>query len=394
MAKQRYTLDTRVLTAFFFAAMPFVAFGSFIVVNQAKNQLRESVGVSLEQRAVQTKLALEQYVGEHVVQLRVLALDPDVQQALAAPAHTVPEADARQIEQAWASGKDAKLNASLLESPLAARLKPLGLVRPSVKQVQIVDTNGRVLAASSRGGRLFQAESEWFKNLSAQEGEPEVHLGQLYRAPGSTVNLLEIAFPVRNREDVWLGAVRALVDASDLYTVLAPVRIGRTGHGSLIRSTDGMVLASDESERILKMPFPGFDSLRNAVEGFPLGESGEQIFARTGPRRGYWTIPDVKGKDESGREVLVEPARLVGFSPIDQIPDVNWMVTVEQDLSEALAPIESVTRYLWVHFIGVFLTVILLALYFSFKLEQPVMDEELHLHEEHVPAGMRKPEEN
>ena len=200
MAKQRYTLDTRVLTAFFFAAMPFVAFGSFIVVNQAKNQLRESVGVSLEQRAVQTKLALEQYVGEQVVQLRVLALDPDVQRALAAPARPVPEADARQIEQAWASGKDAKLNASLLESPLAARLKPLGLVRPSVKQVQIVDTSGRVLAASSRGGRLFHAESEWFKDLAAQEGEPEVHLGQLYRAPGSTVNLLEIAFPVRNRD--------------------------------------------------------------------------------------------------------------------------------------------------------------------------------------------------
>ncbi len=102
----------------------------------------------------------------------------------------------------------------------------------------------------------------------------------------------------------------------------------------------------------------------------------------------------MKGKDESGREVLVEPARLVGFSPIDQIPDVSWMVTVEQDLSEALAPIESVTRYLWVHFIGVFLTVILLALYFSFKLEQPVMEEELHLHEEHVPSGMRKPAEN
>jgi len=73
---------------------------------------------------------------------------------------------------------------------------------------------------------------------------------------------------------------------------------------------------------------------------------------------------------------------------------VNWMVTVEQDLSEALAPIESVTRYLWVHFIGVFATVILLALYFSFKLEQPVMEEELHLHEEHLPGAMKKPAES
>ena len=392
MAKQRYTLDTRVLTAFFFAAMPFVAFGSFIVVNQARNQLRESVGTSLEQRAVQTKLALEQYLAEQVVQLRLLALLPEVQEALAAPPPALPPADTRAIEQAWASGKDAKLNASLLETPAALRLKPLALVRPAFRQVQVLDTTGRVLATSARGGRLFHGESAWWKHLASQEGDPEVHVGEVYRPAGSTVSLLEIAFPVRSRDDVWVGAVRAVLDASDLYTVLAPVRIGRTGHASLIRATDGLVLASDESERILTVPFPGFESLRNAVEGFPLGESGEQIFARTGTRRGYWTIPEVKAADESGRELVVEPSRLVGFSPIDQIPDVRWLVTVEQDLSEALAPIESVTRYLWIHFVGVFATVILLALYFSFKLEQPVMEEELHLHEEHVPAGMKKAE--
>ena len=74
-----------------------------------------------------------------------------MQRALEAPTRAVPEADTRQIEKAWASGKDAKLNASLLESPLAARLKPLSLVRPALKQVQIVDTTGRVLATSNRG---------------------------------------------------------------------------------------------------------------------------------------------------------------------------------------------------------------------------------------------------
>ncbi|HEX9189453.1 MAG TPA: cache domain-containing protein [Vicinamibacteria bacterium] len=390
MAKQRYYLDTRVLTAFFFAAMPFVAFGSFIVVNQARNQLRESVGTSLEQRAVQTKLALEQYVSDQVVQLRLLAMDPEVQKALAAPPRAVPEAEVRQMELAWASGKDAKLNASILDTAAAARLKPATLVRPAIKQIQLVDTGGRVVAASGRGGRLFYGESAWFKDLASQEGAAELHVGELFRPAGSTINLLEIAYPVRTAEDVPLGAVRALLDAADLYTVLAPVRIGRTGHAALIRSTDGLILASDESERILKMPLPGFDALRNAVEGFPLAEPGQEIFGRARLRRGYWTIPDVKAKDEAGRDVLVEPARIVGFSPIDQIPDVKWLVTVEQARAEALAPIESVTRYLWVHFIGVFATVILLALYFSFKLEQPVMDEQLHLHEEHLPAGMKK----
>jgi hypothetical protein len=391
MAKQRYYLDTRVLTAFFFAAMPFVAFGSFIVVNQARNQLRESVGTGLEQRAVQTKLALEQYVGEQVVHLRVLALDPDVQKALADRRPLPPEAEVREQEQAWASGRDPKLNASLLDGPLVALLKPLTTARPAVKVLQLIDSTGRLRAASTRGGRLFFGEVEWFKAFGTQLSEAEVYVGEMFRPTGTTLNLLEIAFPVRSSEGVWLGAVRMLLDAGDLYTVLAPVRIGRTGHASLLRSTDGLILASDESERILKMPLPGFEALRNAVQGFPMAQPGEELFGRTSLHRGYWAMPEVEAKDEAGRDVVVEPARLIGFSPVDQIPNVNWLVTVEQDLSEALAPINNVTRYLWFHFIGVFATVILLALYFSFKLEKPVMEEELHLHEEHVPAGMHRP---
>jgi hypothetical protein len=192
---------------------------------------------------------------------------------------------------------------------------------------------------------------------------------------------------MRDTEGNWLGGVRALIDAADLYGVLAPVRVGASGHAVLMRSTDGLVLASDESERILKETFPGFDSLQGAVEGFPLGEQGEALFGKTTPRRGYWTIPVVEAKGEDGKEVRVEPARLVGFTPVDQLPDVKWMVVVEQDFDEAMAPVSNVTRYLWLHFVGVFVTVVLLALYFSFKAEKPIIEEELHLHEEHVPAG-------
>jgi hypothetical protein len=390
MAKQRYYLDSRVLTAFFFAAMPFVAFGSFIVVNQARTHLRESAGISLEQRAMQTKLALEQYLGEQVVHLRVLSLDPAVQKALADTRPLPPEAQARAMEQAWVSGKDPRLNASLMESPLAAILQPLPRVRPAIKSVQLIDSTGRLRATTARGGRLFFGEVDWFKAFGTQLSEPEVYVGEMFRQTGTTLNLLEIAFPVRDSEDVWLGAVRMLVDAGDLYTVLAPVRVGRTGHASLLRSTDGLILASDESERILKTPLPGFESLRNAVEGFPMAEPGQELFGRARFHRGYWAAPEVKADDGTGHEIVVEPARLIGFSPVDQVPNVNWMVTVEQDLAEALAPINSVTRYLWFHFIGVFATVVLLALYFSFMLEKPVMEESFHLHEEHVPAGMKK----
>jgi hypothetical protein len=389
MAKQqRHYLDARVLTAFLIAAIPFVAFGSFVVVNMARNQLRDSVGASLEQRAVQTKLALEQYVGDQLVHLRLLALEPEVQRALAVTATPLTEAQAAEVEKAWSS-RDPALTRAVLESPLADRLRTLAGVRPMLKLVQVLDTRGQVVASSVRSTRLVHSGSAWFQDIAAQEGSPELRLGDIQQPKGFSAGVLELAYPVRARDGAWVGAVRTLVDATDLYTVLAPVRVGRTGHATLLRATDGLVLASDESERILKATYPGFESLRNAMEGFPIAEHGQAIFGRPRFNRGYWTVPEVHADAKDQKTPLVEPARLVGFSPIDQVPSVSWVVAVEQDLSEALAPINSVTRYLWIHFVGLLLTVILLAVYFSFKLEQPVMQEDLHLHEEHLPAGMR-----
>jgi len=317
-------------------------------------------------------------------------MDPELQRALAAPRQLPAEPERRRLEQAWSSGRDPRLTASIVDAPLAVRVRPLTQVRPSFRQVQVIDADGRVVAASSRGGRLFVNDSAWFQALSAQEGDPEARVGEPYRPAGSSVALFEIAYPVRDASGVFLGATRALVDASDLYAVLGPVRIGRTGHAVLVNALSGMVLASDETERVLAAPFPGFDLLRSAADGFPLGESGRQLFGSAGARRGYWTIPEVRVAAAERRPAALEPARLVGFSPVDQVPGVQWLVAVEQNQSEALAPVDGVTRYLWVHFIGVFGTVILLALYFSFKLDRPVMEEDLHLHEEHVPRGVTR----
>jgi hypothetical protein len=297
--------------------------------------------------------------------------------------------EARRREQAWASGADTKSTAPVLESPLAARLRDFVQVRPVLKLLQIVDAGGRLVASSSRAGRLVYSEAGWFQSMSREEVEVLPYVGDIYRQAGGSFTLLDLAYPIRRPDGRWLGAVRALIDGADLYGVLAPVRIGRSGHAVLLRSTDGVILASDETERILQQPLLGFSSLDGALKGFPMEERGEILFGRSHQRRGYWTLPEVKGKVQGGREVRLAPARLVGYAPVEQVPNVKWLVVVEQELEEATAPIAGVTRYLWIHFIGAFGTVILLALYFSFRAETPVIEEELHLHEEHLPESMK-----
>jgi hypothetical protein len=372
MAKRRYELDTRVLTVFFFVAMPFVAFGSFVVVNMARGSLQASLGASLEQRAVETKLHLERYVGDQFVHLQMLAREPVLQAALVA-SKAVDAAQARALEQGWTSDDD-KVVTPLVGSPVALRLREFAQLQPGMRLLQLVDSGGRLVATSARGGRLLNADTPWFRTLLLEGQRP--HVTDVYRQPGSSLALLDIAYPMVSPEDGrLLGALRAVIDASDLYTVLAPVRVGRTGHAVLVRSTDGMILASDETAKPLNQSLPGFAAIQAAMAD----------------RRGYWLVQEIREKDKpgGGEGALIEPRRLVGFSTVDQVPGVQWLVTVEQDAAEAEAPILGVTRYLWIHFIGAFLTVILLAVYFSFKLETPVIEEELHLHEEHVPASAR-----
>lgn len=371
MSKRRYYLDARVLTIFFFVAMPFVAFGSFLVVSMARSALTESLGASFEQRAVETRLLLERYVADQIIQLRLACLDPQLRVALSAAARERTPDEAKRLEQAWVSGDDAKLLASILASPLASRLREMVQVRPALKLLEVVDGRGRLVAASGRAGRLTHAEAPWFKALVAESAE-RPYVGDIQRVAGANLGLLEIAYPIYDNEARLLGAMRGLLDASDLYSVIAPVRIGRTGHADVIRSTDGMVLASDESDRVLTQLFPGFHQIQAAIEH----------------KRGYWTIREIRPPSAEG-EARVAPARIVGFNQVEQVPNVKWLVVVEQELAEAAAPVQQVTRFLWIHFIGAFGTVILLALYFSFKLETPVIEEELHLHEEHLPASMR-----
>lgn len=389
MAHKRHELDTRVLAVFFLAAMPFVALGSFLVVGMARSELLSSVGTSLDQRALQTKLAVERYVADQVVHLRLLATDPQIVEALARQSPAPPPDDLRKLEQAWASGRDPRLVTSMLDAPVSARLRQIVGVRPALQALQLVGAQGLVVASAARTGPFDHAGAAWWKALaSQQEDRSAPWVGEIPRGASGTSTVLEIAYPVRSVRGEWLGAVRGLLDGTDLDAVLAPVRRGHTGHAALVRSTDGLVLAADEDDRLPGQPLPGWTSLRSAIEGFPLAEHGQALFGKTEQRRGYWTIPEMTGKTESGREGVIEPARLVGYAPVGQVPNVKWLVTVEQDLDEALAPVEGVTRYLWIHFIGVFAAVILLALWFSFKLETPVMEEELHIHEEHVPQSM------
>lgn len=384
MSSSKRHLDTRILTVFFLVAIPFVALGSFMVIDMAKGSLEVALGQSFEQRATETKLLIERYVGAQIVHARLLALDPEVRLSLAAPARGLTSAESGDLEQRWVAG-DAKLTEAIVGSSLANRLKAIMTLRPEVRLIQVIDGAGRLVASTSRSGRAFYGDYPWFKGFHEDPLRVEPFVGSIGAHVLGGPAAFEMAHPVRDSADGRLmGVLRIATDWTGFYGILAPVRVGRTGR-ALLLAGDGHVLVSDASEAA---SFPGFPVLQEALQGFPLNDHADKLFGAARGQRGYWTLPETREPAVAGKPQRVDAARIVGFARIDQVPDVDWIVAVEQDLKEAIAPVRGVTRYLWIHFIGAFGTVILLALYFSFVTEAPVIEESLHLHEEHVPAGV------
>jgi hypothetical protein len=371
MGRRRFDLDGRVLIIFVIVAVPFVAIAASIVIGMVRSSLRETLGTTLQQRAVETKVFLERYLSDRIVHARLLTLDPQVQAAVARPARDPKPDEIKKLEQAWTSGQDPQTASLLLSSPLAARLREHVAVQPAVKLLQVVDSSGRLVASSARSGRVVQAESAWYRALSS-DGVRGEYIGDIHRPQGSDKAFLEIAYPIRAPEGHWQGAVRALVDASDLYSVLAPIRVGRTGHGLLVRREDGMILGSDDAHAVLTEVFPG-----------------HEVLQATRPERGYWVLPELKIKTPQG-QLRAHPSRIAAYAEVDLGANIAWLAVIQQDVDEAMKPVADVTRYLWFHFAAAFSSFVALALYLSFKLKRPVIEEELHLHEEHVPKSMRR----
>ena len=253
MAKQRHQLDAKVLTAFFLAAMPFVAFGSFIVVNQARTLLRESVGGGLEQRAVRRSSPSSSTSRTRSCTCASWRSIPRCSGARA-PGPPPPEGERRRAEQAWAQAEtpahrlDRRQPARRPHAPAGAgatRLPP----DPGRRRARPA---GRGLGARrtpvERGDALVQGRG-------GAAGRAEAHVGEPFRPAGSSIGAVRDRVPRPQHAEAFRRRHAGARGRRGPLHRVGPVRIGRTGHAVLVRATDGLVLASDESERILATTF-------------------------------------------------------------------------------------------------------------------------------------------
>lgn len=227
----------------------------------------------------------------------------------------------------------------------------------------VLDTDGHVVAASE--GADYDPESErpsFSKALNrARNGSG---LATSFGEWEEGADFFVLYRPIRDAESGQArGLVRATLDAERLFNSVSDFRFGETGHACLMDASMGRLVAGSATACAAESRYARFSDYERAQS------QGNRYFLGNvaGP-----------GSFDRGHGLLVAFARPdLSFA----LPEHDWVVLVEQALTEANAPLTPMGRDLIFYFLAMGVLVVLLAAYLSYRMERPEADVRVDLHQ-------------
>jgi hypothetical protein len=358
----KYNIESKTLVLFgALAALPIIV-GGYLIIGSARVQMSQSVGKSLSQLAEHAASSVDQTVSLKILHLVELSTSPDLVRAAEVAARTSEgdpqrEPKALELDQVWGDVTETHpVLQGILNNEAALHLAQIVANSPLYHELDLIDRAGVVIAASRKPARYYFGKRPWF--IKSMGGSESGWLGlSVQRDPASQEGVLTLSWPIR-RTDEPIGVVRAVLDARTLFAGITGLRFGDSGHAVLFDARDGHIVSGDVPEFLagdaFYVPLPDY---RRAV-------AEERAYFVTGAHRPH--------------------AELVGYARA-QVPagsqGLDWVVAVEISLDEANAPLAALMRNLLIFFLIMGFAVVLLAFYLSFKLEKPVTDVGVDLHE-------------
>ena len=319
----RHYVITRVLVIAAVVAVLPMSVGFLLIQHSAKTRLTDAAGLNFVSFAEQAGSAVNTAFLRELEFLTSLGYSPAVQTALVSD-----DVDAMK----------RYLSETELASALHTRLAVVG------RDLELV------------------ADSESSKSLDLPE---KLTASKSWASVGADPGALILARPISNPDSGdSLGLVVAELDAERMFMSVTDFRLGETGRACLFDRRSGRLLAGRRTEC-------GAGELYARLEDIARAQNqGIRYF-----------LAEVQGPDSFDRA----DALLVAYATpelVRNMPELDWVVAVEQSLEEAHAPLEPLFRDLVLYFLLMSGLVLTLAAYMTFKLERPVTDVELDLHEE------------
>jgi len=364
MRPSLFRINIRVLTAFLIVGLLMLAVASYVVVGIGQARLRAAWGEHLRQVADQAVAAVDAHVYRRIIDATVLARAGDVRVAAsAATRERLDREAALALDREWQQGGAVpETLRTIFTNQASAFLADIVRLNPIYKEVLLTDRWGRLVAASGLTSDYVQSDEAWWVEAYGDGVHGALFVGDVHFDESAKTWGIEIAVPVEEPTgDSLAGVLKAIADIREIGAVLGGGRMGATGDADLLREDGSFVYSLRTLDPDAR--FFATDLLRERMA--MAAHDGSSAPLSFGAR-----APD-------------GTARLVGVA-LSQLktsyPPLKWVVAVSQAEDELFAPVRAQGQSLIVLLALTAVAVLLLALWFSFRLAMPPEPLEMDLH--------------
>jgi len=331
------------------------------LTTQCYNVVQQNTGTLFRNIAENDAITIYRFLNDRVTSVAEIASQPAIMNAVQASnqkwARIRPEARTEQIadtEIAWNTPPTDAVASSILASPASASLRQRRELDFRFLKLLVLDENGVPVAATDKPVHYAPVDEAFWQGVFA-DGKGALYVTDVQYDRTSKTAYLDIGMPVFDEKSKrFIGAVRAFVDVSPLFSLLHRDQAGRTLATVLVRE-DGTVISAPNVDASLHMKSQEYNAVRDALGTLQGRQAGYLLAALPGGNR------------------------LVGFADIGLTPvypNLAWFVMVGQGEREALSSVRTVVYFAIFMVLVALLMVSLLTAYFFLHRKQEMADIE------------------
>ena len=348
----------KLLTGLIVVIVPLSIVGLYLTSNADKN-LEQTVGMQFRMVALTDAAATAQFIGDRINDVSAIAGDTAVADAVKASdrqytgvGEEATAARLQRIEGQWDTPNTDSLVKDMLSSRVSRWLQQQRSVNRRLLKIIVSDENGAAVAATGKPVHYVEADQQRWQAVYAS-GKGAVNVTEVRYDASTQSDYVDIAVPVLEEDSGrFIGAVRALVDVSGLFSAFDQQHLGHSGRVMLVTSK-GMIVNAPNVTPDLRLMSEEFTAVRDAL-GTTEGRQTSYVKAATG-----------------------NGACIVGFADTElkrSQPNLDWIILVSQPEREALAPVRILEQFAVVMVVLALLMLAGLLAYFWTQRQQELAD--------------------
>ncbi len=296
------------------------------------NILRASAGKEMSQIADLLNLEISRLVDGEVEDIETYSSRPlwiDFTEKANAKYEKMTETEIlgyfTEMDKKWiAAGSGHPLIKDYTNNAIGNSMKAILDIRKNVAEIFVTDRMGGLVAASEKTTDFYQADEEWWQR-AFNNGKGDLFIGNIDFDQSSSTWSILMAAPMKNKEGSVIGICKQSISVYRLFKVLENLKIGDTGHATLIDSDSNIIFHTGIEPMTKK-----FCALN---EPEPWRNKNTGVIALPSS--------EIEKYGLLAAFAAVESPYLLKYG-------IRWFVVISQDLNESLAALTLFMRYLFI----------------------------------------------